>query len=315
LTIDVVPIPLPTGWKVGPVTAYLFPDTPVTLIDAGNNNEETEKALQNAFDEASLSLADLKRIIVTHSHTDHYGSAAWLQEKSNCEVMIHKDDASYLDPEWDWRATVKELFVGIGVPQEILERYGQRSWDRPKSPTLIQLDGDEVIPTGGTQLQIQHHPGHSPGHIWAFDESNAALFVGDYLLANSPTNAGMQPDPDETLGTKPMLKRYDAGLEAMRSVPAQTVFPAHGPVINDHKSLIDKRLAKSRERTERVLEAVREAGDDVTPAQLTLNLYGERIMSEPFAFISDVVGRLQMLIEVGKVDAKLKNNVWRVSTA
>jgi glyoxylase-like metal-dependent hydrolase (beta-lactamase superfamily II) len=313
--LNVMPISLPTGWKVGPVTAYLFPEQPVTLIDAGNNNAETEQALESAFTDASLSLDDLERIIVTHSHTDHYGSAAWLQERSSCEVVIHEDDAIYLDPEWDWRATVKELFVGIGVPREILERYGQRRWDRPPSPKLTKLSGDEVISAGGVELRIEHHPGHSPGHIWAFDKRSAALFVGDYLLANSPTNAGMQPDPTEILGTKQMLKRYEAGLEAMRSTPAKTVYPAHGPLIQDHKSLIAKRLAKSRERTERVWEALIKEGNEVSPAQLTLTLYGERIMSEPFAFISDVVGRLQMLIEAGKADARVEDKVWRVRAA
>lgn len=306
-------IHLPTGWKVGPVAAYLFPDPPVTLIDTGSNNAETEQELERAFVSAGLNLKDLERIIITHSHTDHYGCAAWLQQRSECAVLIHKDDAAYLDPKWDWRATVRDLFVGIGVPEDILERYGQRRWDRPPSPVLTELSGGEVIEAGGAQLAIEHHPGHTPGHIWAFEESSGMLFVGDYLLANFPTNAGMHPDPLETLGTRPMLKRFEEGLAAMRALAVREVFPAHGAVIEDHRSLIDKRLAKSKERTDRVLKALIEANAEVTPAELTLGLYGERIMDEPFAYISDVVGRLQMLIEGGKADARFTEEVWRVS--
>lgn len=312
---DPLAIHLPTGWKVGPVTAYLFPDPPVTLIDTGSNNAETENQLERSFREAGVEMTDLERIIVTHSHTDHYGCAAWLQERSACEVLIHKDDAPYLDPSWDWRATVKELFVGIGVPEEILEGYGRRRWERPPSPSLTELHGGELIPTGDVHLRIGHHPGHSPGHIWASDESSKHLFVGDYLLANSPTNAGMHPDAIQTLGTRPMLKLFEEGLRQMRELDVFVVFPAHGPLIRDHKSLIDKRLAKSSERTDRVFKILSEEKGEVTPAELTLRLYGERIMNEPFAFISDVVGRLQMLIETGKVDARLAKKVWRVSAS
>ena len=296
------------------MTAYLFTQKPVTLIDTGSNNAETESALSAAFDEAGLSLSDLERVILTHAHIDHYGCAFWLQEKSGCEVLIHKDDAMYLDPQWDWRTTVRDLFVANGVPRDVLDQYGQRRWDRPRSPKIKELSGGETIPAGDASLRIEHHAGHSPGHIWAIDEENRSIYAGDYLLANSPTNAGMDPAPNEVLGTKPMLDWYDEGLRAMSHLQADVVFPAHGPLITDHRSLIEKRLAKSAERTNKVYELLSEGGKETTPAELTLQIHGEKMMKEPFAFLSDVVGRLQMLIKQGKVDARKQDGRWRVST-
>jgi len=295
------------------VTAYLFTEKPVTLIDTGSNNPETESALSAAFDEADLSLSDLHRVILTHAHIDHYGCAFWLQEKSGCEVLIHKDDAMYLDPEWDWRTTVRDLFVANGVPRDVLDQYGQRRWDRPPSPKIKELSGGETIPAGDASLRIEHHAGHSPGHIWAIDEEGSAIYAGDYLLANSPTNAGMDPAPEEVLGSRPMLEWYEEGLKAMSKTEAEIVFPAHGPVIRDHPRLIEKRLTKSAERTERVHDVLLEKGES-TPAQLTLEIHGEKMMKEPFAFLSDVVGRLQMLFEAGKITARLEEDIWLVST-
>ncbi len=296
------------------MTAYLFTEKPVTLIDTGSNNPETESGLAEAFHEAGVSLSDLERVIITHAHIDHYGCAFWLQEESGCEVFVHKDDAMYLDPSWDWRSTVRDLFVANGVPREVLDQYGQRRWERPPAPNITELSGGEVIPAGNVSLRIEHQAGHSPGHVWAIDEESRWIYAGDYLLTNSPTNAGMDPAPDEVLGTKPMMKWYEDGLRAMSQVDADVVFPSHGPVITDHRSLIGKRLSKSAERTEKVNAILSEAGKEVTPAELTFQIHGEKMMKEPFAFLSDVVGRLQMLVKQGKVDARKDNGDWRVTS-
>src|SRR5699024_2666167 len=55
-------------------------------------------------------------------------------------------------------------------------------------PTGTLNDGD-VIDLGSRQLVIYHTPGHSPGHICIFDETNGYLFTGDLLYDETPIYA------------------------------------------------------------------------------------------------------------------------------
>src|SRR5438552_5024712 len=100
---EAIPITVPTPWDVGPVTAYLFPDDPVTLIDAATDSEATHVAIAAVVDPATV-----KRVIVTHGHTDHFGGAVRLQEVSGCEVLMHPDDIAITRS--GSRSSLRELF-------------------------------------------------------------------------------------------------------------------------------------------------------------------------------------------------------------
>ena len=67
-----VTLPL-LGDKPGPVNVYLFKGRDnITLLDSG-----TSKAfgvLKNALSEHGLACDDIDRIVLTHSHIDHYGA-------------------------------------------------------------------------------------------------------------------------------------------------------------------------------------------------------------------------------------------------
>src|SRR5699024_6505484 len=55
-------------------------------------------------------------------------------------------------------------------------------------PTGLVADG-EVIDIGYRKLIIYHTPGHSPGHICIFDNTNGYLFTGDLLYDETPIYA------------------------------------------------------------------------------------------------------------------------------
>lgn len=59
-------------------------------------------------------------------------------------------------------------------------------------PTGLLHDGD-VFELGNRTLKIFHTPGHSPGHICVFDETNGYLFTGDLLYTETPIYAFKHP--------------------------------------------------------------------------------------------------------------------------
>src|SRR5947208_2618427 len=90
LSIPARAIVMPTSWSVGPVVAYLFGDDPVTMIDSGLASGRP--FVEEALDEAGRRKADVRTVIVTHSHGDHIGGAAWLQDASGCDVLLHRSE-------------------------------------------------------------------------------------------------------------------------------------------------------------------------------------------------------------------------------
>ena len=83
------PIAVPTPYSVGTVNAYLILSQPYTLIDTGPDTKEAGEALKKGVEQAGISLHKIKRIILTHSHLDHYGLIDWLSGFSKAVVFIH----------------------------------------------------------------------------------------------------------------------------------------------------------------------------------------------------------------------------------
>ncbi len=310
------PVVLPTQWRVGPVTAYLFCDDPVTLVDCGYDSPEARTGIEAAFAAAGRRVGDLAGIVVTHGHSDHYGCARWLQDRSGCEVLLHRLDAEDLARRDEWDRLGRELFGPLGLDDDALERFfGRRGHRGPEPPEVRAVEDGEVVDAGGTVLRLEHRPGHAPGHLWVVEERSGAVFTGDHLLAHTPTNAGLAADPEHPLGRRPMLAQYDGNLEQLASREVPVVLPGHGPAIGDHAALIRRRLDKSHRRTEHVLESLRREGPS-TPLRIATALYGERIVRDPWGFLSDVTGRLDVLWADGRARARRGDDgFWWFSAA
>ena len=306
--IDALPIVMPTAWDIGPVAAYLFPADPVTLIDSGVDTPEGRASLTAALASRGLSASDVKRILITHAHTDHFGGAIWIQAESGAEVFVHPADlAMSTDP--DWQETERRIFPTLGFTTEEVERFfsdGDFEW---RFPDFSPFPAEARFETGDSTLLVEHHPGHTPGHVWITEEKTRAIFVGDYVLANHPTNAGLERDDRHPTGRAQLLQRYNDGLRELMSRDAPVLFPAHGPPITDHRTLLERRLQKTDRRTRSVLAALREAGL-VTCVQLGRRMYRDRI--ENWEVVADLVGRLDQLIAEGRATARMgEDGAWR----
>lgn len=305
------PVVLPTPWHEGTVAAYLFDGDPVTLVDAGDDGEEAKSAFETAFAAAGHRPEDLERIIVTHGHTDHFGCARWLQERSGCEVLMHPLDAERLTDFGAWPERARALFRSLGFADDVLETLFSGGPPDLEVPEIRPLEDGRTYDAGDARLRVEHRPGHSRGHVWLTDEATGAMLCGDYLLADAPTNAGLEPDPSHPLGRAPMLERYNDALRELRDRDVPVVLPGHGPPITDHRAVIDRRLAKSERRTDRVLGALAEYGP-CTPAELAGRMFGERISGNPFGFMADLVGRLDLLWAEERAEAwRGDDGAWR----
>lgn len=106
--------------------------------------------------------APIRRIVLTHAHIDHVGSAdALLRELPDIAFVVGKRESRLLrqDSSLDAGETGKKL---LGFP-------GVKSL-----PTRVLMDGDRV-----GSLQAIFSPGHTPGHMAYLDVRDGSLIAGD----------------------------------------------------------------------------------------------------------------------------------------
>jgi glyoxylase-like metal-dependent hydrolase (beta-lactamase superfamily II) len=222
--------------------------------------------------------------------------------------LLHPADIEVVgDP--DWKATLTELFRPLGFDDELLARFldeeGASEWEPPSFSAMN--DGD-VFGCGDARLRVEHHAGHTPGHAWIIEERSGAIFAGDYLIANHPTNAGLEVDRSETTGRARMLALYNEGLRELMERDAPVLFAGHGPPIVGHRDLIARRLKKTDRRTRHVLGAL--DAEPRTALDVARRLYGSR-PERSWEVMADVTGRLDLLVEQGRARSRMgEDGVW-----
>ncbi|MEP7222868.1 MAG: MBL fold metallo-hydrolase [Novosphingobium sp.] len=120
----------------------------IILIDSLNNSEEAQNVIEPGLRKLGLDPAQVKYVVVTHGHGDHYGGASYFAEKYGAHVMLSEADWSFMSQPMPPPPP--------GAPP------------RPNSPKpvkdLIARDG-MVLELGGQQVRIVETPGHTPGTI------------------------------------------------------------------------------------------------------------------------------------------------------
>lgn len=248
----------------------------IVLVDTGMHEPGSLAHLERALLQVNLRLEQVKLLVCTHAHSDHYGQAAPIIERSGCELWMHPNHEhmtrAAADPE---AALARRIEVArqSGVPEEPLRRYAESRKGQGFGIAEIVEPARDLLPgvTVQTDLgtwEVHETPGHAPSHVCLFQPARRLLISGDHLLGRVSLyyDFGWSPDPaGEFLNSLDTVERLDARL----------CLPGHGRTFADVQAHITANRELVGERIAAITEAIESEPRSVV--EMIEDVYGEAI--------------------------------------
>jgi len=252
-------IPFPKGMP-GDVNVYIIEGNDGNImIDSGWDSQESLGAFGEGLKADRLKLRDIKTIVITHIHPDHYGLASKVKQLCGAKVAMDKIEAGIISPRYkdftELLKRVEEEAKRNGIPETELPDFRDASlWMNkfvaPEPPDVLLDDGDRLS-NGSFEIQVIRTPGHSPGHICLYEPKKRLLFSGDHVLYETTPHVGFNPQSgDNPLGD------YVSSLQKLRNLKVSFVLPGHGPVFNSLNLRVEGILHHHEERKRQIVRAL-----------------------------------------------------------
>ncbi|HZD00744.1 MAG TPA: MBL fold metallo-hydrolase [Actinomycetes bacterium] len=269
-----VPVPIPAS-PLRYVLTYAF-EVPggLVLVDPGWNAPESLAALSSGLATIGAGLRDVRGVLVTHMHPDHYGLAGRVREISGAWIGLHPADAALIHDRYEevddllerTMAWLRDTGVSASdLPDMRDASMALRGFVVVARPDVLLEDGDRPeVP--GWQLVAVHTPGHTPGHLCFHEERQGLLLTGDHVLPRITPNVSIHPQS----GRDP-LGDYLASLQRLRKYDGSTALPGHewrfdhlgeriDQIVAHHEQRLDATEALVRAGAETVLEVATRLG-------------------------------------------------------
>lgn len=300
----VLPLPFP---GLESVNCYLLADPDgATLVDCGLKDPALEDGgwphLVEALAAIDLTPQDVKRVVITHVHIDHYGMAARLKEESDCEVVFHEggnEDLEVLRDPASITQTLWTTFASHGVAKEDLDELTSYEDWRGYVHEIIGADvwlrGDEILAAGARNWRIVHTPGHARGHVCLYDEVNGLMITGDHLLP------AITPHIDFRRGEGDPLGDFLTSLEKLEALAPKVVLPGHGHPFEDGAERARVTARHHDRRLGAILQVIRRQAS--TASQITEEIFsGELLNFQRRLALGEALAHLHYLRVRGEIE-------------
>lgn len=250
-----VPLPLPND-GLRAVNVYVLEEREgPTLIDAGWATGDAREVLDRALRGLGFGIADIRTVLVTHIHRDHYTQAMTIRREGGAVVRLGEGERESLAALNDPTHGHHELALlaesgATALAVQWRARFAGRVRDLSlwEQPDAWLREGP--IDVGRRTLHALETPGHTRGHLVFADAEAGLLFAGDHVLSTITPSIGYEPVPSRL-----PLADYLTSLAKVRRLPDMKLLPAHGPVTESMHARVDELLSHHAERLERCRQA------------------------------------------------------------
>jgi glyoxylase-like metal-dependent hydrolase (beta-lactamase superfamily II) len=313
-----IPLPLPTDGLRAVNVYALLSDEGVGLIDSGWAIPEAGEQLAQSLALIGRHPSDIRRILVTHVHRDHYTQGILLRREFGSHLALGADEKTSLDnimgpTSGMGLARLDELRRDgaqeiVDAARSVFEHETRHSvWEAPDEwlrPGPVQLSG--------RALEAVHTPGHTAGHLVFHDAERSQLFCGDHVLPTITPSIGF-----EGTRTANPLGDFLASLAAVRAMPDARLLPAHGAVTDSVHARVDELIAHHGVRLDASEAAVRAGASTayevakVLPWTRRLRKFSELDAYNQMLAVNETATHLKLLVSQGRCTMTTVDDVRR----
>jgi hydroxyacylglutathione hydrolase len=205
----------------------LADDGGVTLFESGS------VTMADAIANAASERGGIRRVVLSHAHSDHRGGAS----KLSAPVMCHPDERADVEGDgghhyYDWSKVRNPIVRAVGPGT------ARRMDGGPLTVASTVVEGDDLV-----DFRVLHLPGHAPGQIGLWRESDRLAIVSDAVFVFDPFTmtgmsgaARMPPAP-----VRPDPEAARASIRRIAELDPREVWLGHyGPIRGDVPAQLER---------------------------------------------------------------------------
>ncbi|WP_155592925.1 MBL fold metallo-hydrolase [Lysinibacillus cavernae] len=185
------------------------------LIDTGSYS--LAKEFQSFFNDLPI-----EQIALTHSHEDHAGNAAWLQQQRDVPIYLHLDSIQLCAKDGDYPL------------------YRQALWG--ERPAFMAQPISTTLQSNTAVWDVIETPGHTTDHLAFYNRQTGAMFTGDLYIQTKTKVVLDEENIVHTLASLKKLVNYDF----------KEVYCCHAGYLADGREQILNKIAYIEEMEENV---------------------------------------------------------------
>jgi glyoxylase-like metal-dependent hydrolase (beta-lactamase superfamily II) len=288
------------------------------MIDSGLHHPSCYDALCNQLSALRIPISDIRWLLITHFHPDHFGLAGRIKAASKAEVIMHRKDwevvkfimDSAQSPSEDemtkWAGSMGITASEMDGLRQVVS-FGVMLFSYVSEPDLLLEEDEHVVGDTGW-LQAIRTPGHTPGHICVYDRSNRVLFAGDHVLTGITTHV-----TPGILSTDDQLSEYLRALRKVQQLDVKMVLPAHEQPFANLSQRVEELLGHHERRLQQVLEPLRRrclsAREVASQVEWMVGQWDRMDGMNRLLAIQETLAHLRLLQEQGRITVVEKEGV------
>ncbi len=234
---------------------FVYKGSSPVLIDTAYIADFSET--ENLINDLGVKLFDIQLIVSTHTHCDHIGGNKFIQEKSGCDIALHKIGKYFIDTYDDWSTWWK---------------YYQQDAEFFNCTQALE-DGD-TLTIGPYDFQVIYTPGHASDGIVLYNRKEKLLLSSDTLWENEMAVLTARVE-----GSTAIFK-WQESIEKIESLEVSIVYPGHGsPFI-----AFNEAISKTKSKIKEYLEHREKIGLDLLKKIIVYTLLMRKTVSEALFF-------------------------------
>ena len=202
----------------------------ILLIDSGVKG--SEERIFSYIRSCGRAVSEIDTLILSHSHPDHIGGAATIQEQTGCSILAHEAERA-------WIENIELQNTERPVPGFFTLT------DRPVNVDGTLAGGAELSCGNAVTVKVIHSPGHSKGSLNLLFKEDGILFTAD------------------SIPLKNDIPNYDNYTDLMQSLRAignttgyRTLLTSWTPPVQDRET-VDRLIAEGEEYLQKIDAAVK----------------------------------------------------------